>query len=354
MPQTKPSPESDRLVTELLNLAETSATNGALAGSHEVLRIAGQHTDATSMNAVRDWLAHQTDKMPDDEPGRNKKSAIAQVLGLVQGTLASSREARFKKGAEAMDMKRASLTQVKPNGYFRLKKLASEFATVIESTPITKTAVIPTSEHAQPPESDGIVLPTPQEAYEATIDEINAIRGDRTVTVSVASLRSSFDARIKRAESKYPPHVEALLDALEAHVTEGGHVRRIVALTNLAHLQIECDRQARLRERCDTAFYELRAYLLDITPGLAPLVVEGRCGFLGMSDPAAVGVFKACIFRSAAGIDLCARTFDGLWNDRRARWLASSGQGILPSEIAVLRQDIKKLQRRRQAERAPH
>jgi hypothetical protein len=347
MTSTRPRRSRDILVAELTRLVETGVTNAALADSPEVLAVAGRHVDATEMSTVRSWLRAQADAMipPPDQPDRDYGAAIGYALGLTQGTLTWPPSDRFRRVADALNIARPSLTQ-KKRGQSPLTRLIDDFTTVIESAPVEHEEAV----QAPSGQTSGIDFSAPQAAYEMAITEIDAVRGDPTVTIDVASLRSLHDARAARIDADYPAHVVALHEALESHVRDGGHVRRIVALTNLAQLEIECERQSRLREQCDPAFYELRAYVLDMTPGLAPLVIEGRCALLGMSDPAAVGVLKACVFRSTPGIDFCAKAFEGFWNDSRAWWLTTMGRGISQTELEPVRQEVRRLVRRRQAD----
>jgi hypothetical protein len=85
---------------------------------------------------------------------------------------------------------------------------------------------------------------------------------------------------------------------------------------------------------------------------VAPLVIEGECALLGMSDQAAMGVSLAYALRSAAGINFCSKLFQALWADSRTRWLTTLGSGISPTEIAALQRAIGVLAERRDADRS--
>lgn len=349
MSKTNPRQHEDLVYRELMSLIETGATNGALSGCQALLEVASSHTDATNMASVRHWLADEASNLEPQVRLRHKDdaAATAYALGLIQGTLAWPVSDRLKSAAKALDMLRASITQ-KRNGKSPLTKLMSRFTNVIYSAPVD-AGIIGSDSTSVLSDSAVTFFSSPEQAYEAAIAEINAVTGQPAVTVDVVALRNSFDERAIRDETAFPPYVEDLHAAVAAHVEAGGHVRRIVTLTNSAQLDVELERQQALRHKNKTTYYELRAFIMDAPPGLAPLVVGGKCGLLGLSDPAAVGVLNACIFRSTEGVAFCTRAFEFLWHDRQARWLTTWGRGVSPTEVADLRKEIQALTQRRKS-----
>jgi uncharacterized protein (TIGR02391 family) len=157
------------------------------------------------------------------------------------------------------------------------------------------------------------VFSSPEEVYKAATRAVSTVNSPHR-TLDIAALHGHAERR----EIAQSPFSLTLMEAMLARVREGWRLRRAVSITSDARLDRELQLIQRLDEFPDRCRAEVRIFVTDSVPVLAPLIIERSIVFLGAEDPRDFGASEGLMITGEAGVAFCERYFESLWTDDRA------------------------------------
>jgi hypothetical protein len=175
-----------------------------------------------------------------------------------------------------------------------------------------------------------------RETYDAAIAALReAEQAGGRREIDIASLQGHAEHR----------HLEPASDALrlKAEVTRlveaGWSLRRVATVSSVERLEQLHEEMVQLERDSARPLTELRAFVTDSLPLLAPMVVGGWIAIAGLEARNEFGIASGLELRDPHAVALCAEYFQMLWDDERAIRLRTPA-GIRGEGFERARRDI--------------